>query len=88
MTGDELQGGTKLISEVGEIETTPMEDPTSSPLQSYQSLHSNQSNEEGMKVTKIIPYVPPLKETRFYSFRIPYQRWTIGASVKFMNCCY
>ena len=62
MTGDELQGGTKLVSEVGEHETIPMEDFISSPLGSFQSLHSSQSSEEGMKGTKMIPNVPSLKE--------------------------
>ena len=41
MTGDELQGGTKLIGEVGENETVPMDDPISSPLGCLQSLHSS-----------------------------------------------
>ena len=68
MTGDELPGGSKLVSEVGEDETIPMEDSISSPLGSFQSLHSSQSSEEGMKGTKMIPYVSPLKETRVLQF--------------------
>ena len=35
MTGDELSGGSKLVSEVGQNETIPMEDPISSPLGSF-----------------------------------------------------
>ena len=53
MTGDELPGGSKPVSEVGENEMIPMEDPISSPFGSFQSLLSSQSREEGMKGTKI-----------------------------------
>ena len=38
------------------------EDPISSPLRSLQSLCSSQSSEEGMKGTRMIPYVPALKK--------------------------
>ena len=48
MTCDELPGGSKPVSKVGENETIPI----SSPLESFQSLHSSQSSEEGMKGTK------------------------------------
>ena len=68
MTGDELPGGSKQVSEVGENEMVPMEDPISSPLGSFQLLHSSQSSEEGMKGTKMISYVPPVKETRMLQF--------------------
>ena len=68
MTGDELPGGSKQVSEAGENETVPMEDSISFPLGSFQSLYSSQSSEEGMKGTKMIPYVPPLKETRVLQF--------------------
>ena len=44
MTGDELSGGSKPVSEVGENETKPLEDPISSLLGSFQSLHSSQSS--------------------------------------------
>ena len=64
MTGDELPGGYKQVSEVKENETVPMEDPISSPLGSFQLMYSSQSSEEGMKGTRMIPYVPLLKETR------------------------
>ena len=52
MTDDELPGGSKQVSKVGENETVPMEDPTSSPLGNFQSLHSSQSSEEGMNGDK------------------------------------
>ena len=38
MTGDELPGGFKQVSEVRENNTVPMEDPISSPLGSFQSV--------------------------------------------------
>ena len=44
------------------------EDPISSPIGSFQSLYSSQSSEEGMKGTKMISYVPPLKETGVIQF--------------------
>ena len=52
MTGDELPGGSKQVSETGENEAVPMEDSISSPLGSFQSLNSSQNSEEGMKGTK------------------------------------
>ena len=55
MTGEELPGGSKLVNEVGDNEMIPMEDPISSPLRSFQSLHNSQSNVEGMKGTKMMP---------------------------------
>ena len=81
MTGDELPGGSKPVSGVRENEMIPMENPISSPLGSFQSLHSSQRSEEGMKGTKMIPYVPPLKETRVSQFEDTYQRWIVGASI-------
>ena len=60
MTGDDFSGASKPVSEVGENETIPMEDPISSPLGSFQSLHSRQSS----KREKMIPYVPPSEEIR------------------------
>ena len=54
-------------------------DPISSPVGIF-SHCSSQSSEEGMKGTKMIPYVPPLKKNGEYSLRIPYQRWTREAS--------
>ena len=68
MTGNDLPGRSKSVSEVGENEMIPMEDPISSPLGSFQSLHSSQSSEERMKGTKMIPYVPPSKEIRVLQF--------------------
>ena len=77
ITGNELPGGFKWVSEVGEDETVSMEespvigsqeDPISSPVGSFQSLCSSQSSEEGMKGTKMVPYVPPLKETGVIQF--------------------
>ena len=68
LTGNELPGGSKPVSEVGENEMIPMEDAISPPLGSFQSLHSSQSSEEGMERTKMIPYVPPLNETRVLQF--------------------
>ena len=52
MTGDELPGGSKQVSETGENEAVPMGDSISSPLGSFQSLNSSQNSEEGMKGTK------------------------------------
>ena len=68
MIDDELPGGSKLVNEVGENEMIHMGDPISSPFGSFQSLHSSQNSEEGMKGTKMVPYVPPLKETRVLQF--------------------
>ena len=71
------QVGLKQVSEVGENGTVPMEespvieslgDPISSPLGSFQSLCNSQRSEEGMKGTRMIPYVPPLKENRVLQF--------------------
>ena len=71
IAGNELPGGFNWVSEVGEDERAPMEespvigsqeDPISSPVGSFKSLYSSQSSEEGMKGTKMIPYVHPLKE--------------------------
>ena len=64
MTGDEFSSGAKPVSEVGESETIPMEDPISSPLGSFQSLHSSQSSGR----EKMIPYVPPSEEIRVLQF--------------------
>ena len=47
MTGDELPGGIKQVSEVGENEMISMEDPISSPLGSFQSLHSSKAVRKG-----------------------------------------
>ena len=41
-----------------------MDDPISSPLGSFQLLHSSQSSEKD----KTIPYVPPLEEVRVLQF--------------------
>ena len=68
MTGDELQDGSKQASEAGENEAVHMEDSISSHLGSFQTLSDSQSSEEGMKGTKMTPYVPPLKETRVLQF--------------------
>ena len=68
ITGNELPGGSKQVSEAGENETVPMEDSISPSLGSFHSLCSSQSSEERMKGTKMIPYVPPLKETRVLQF--------------------
>ena len=64
MTGDELPGGSKPVSEIGENETIPMEDSIRSPLGSFQSLHSSQSS----KREKMILYVLPSKEIRVLQF--------------------
>ena len=64
MTGDKFSGGSKPVSEVGENETIPMEEPISSPLVSFQSLHSSVSS----KREKMIPYVPPSAEIRVLQF--------------------
>ena len=64
MTDDELPGGSKQVNDIGENNTAPRGDPISSQLGSFQSLCSSQNSEEGMKGTKMIPYVPPLKKTR------------------------
>ena len=57
----------KLVK-LEKMKWVPMEDSISFPLGSFQSLYSSQSSEEGMKGTKMIPYVPPLKETRVLQF--------------------
>ena len=77
ITGNELPGGFKWVSEVWEDVTVPMEespvtgsqeDPISSPLGSFQSLCSSQNSEEGMKGTKLIPFAHPLQKTRVLQF--------------------
>ena len=64
MTGDEFSDGAQPVREVGECGAILMEDPISSPLGSFQSLHSSQSSEK----EKIIPYVPPSEEIRVLQF--------------------
>ena len=77
ITGNKLAGGFKWVSEVEEGETLPIEespvivsqkDPISSPLGSFQSLCSSQSREEGMKGTRMIPCIPPLKDNVVMQF--------------------
>ena len=64
MTDDEFSDMGKPVSEVGESGTILMEDPISSPLGSFQSLHSSKSSER----EKMIPYVPPSEEIRVLQF--------------------
>ena len=64
MTGDELADGAQPVSEDGESRAILMEDPISSPLGSFQSLHSSQSSEK----EKMIPYVPLSEEIRVLQF--------------------
>ena len=54
MTGDEFTNGSMPVREVGDKELGSIEDPTSSQLGSFQSLHSSQSNNKD----KMIPYAP------------------------------
>ena len=46
MTGKEFLDRAQPVSEVGESRTTLVEGPISSPLGSFQSLHSSQSSEK------------------------------------------
>ena len=68
MTGDELTDGSTDGSmparEVRDKELGSMKDPISSPLGSFQLLHSSQSSEKD----KIIPYVPPSEDVRVLQF--------------------
>ena len=64
MTGNELADGAQPVSEVGETGAILTEDPISSPLGRFQSLHSGQSSEK----EKMIPYVPPSEEIGVLQF--------------------
>ena len=64
MTGDEFTDRPIPVREIGENEPRPMEDPISSMLGSFQSLHSSQSSEKD----KMIPYVPPSEGIRVLQF--------------------
>ena len=46
MTGEEFTNGPMPIREVGDKDLGSIEDPTSSPLGSFQLLHSSQSSEK------------------------------------------
>ena len=58
MTGDEFTDGTIPVRKVRDNEPGPMEDPMTSPLGRFQSLHSSQSSEKD----KMISYVPLSEE--------------------------
>ena len=64
ITGDEFTDGSMSIREVRNKELGSMEVPISSPLGSFQLLHSSQSSEKDKK----IPYVPPLEKVRVLQF--------------------
>ena len=64
MTGKEFLDGGSTSYEVGESRAILVEDPISSPLGSFQSLHNSQSSEK----EKMIPYVPPSEEIRVLQF--------------------
>ena len=64
MTCDEFTNGPIPVREIGENGPGSMEDPISSPLGSFQSLHSSQSSEKD----EMVPYVPPLEEIRVLQF--------------------
>ena len=55
MTGDEFPDRGEPVTEVGESGEILVEDPISSPLGSFQSLHSGLRSEK----EKMIPYVLP-----------------------------
>ena len=70
-TANELPGGFDLDNWVRKNESVPVEespvigsqeDPISSPVKSFQLLHSSQSTEEGIKGMKMISYISPLKK--------------------------
>ena len=76
-TGNELPDGAGLSEGVRETESVSVEqspvirsqeDPISSPAKCFQSLYSSQGSKEGMKEAKMIPYIPPLKETGVVQF--------------------
>ena len=64
MTVDEFTDVSMPVREVRDKELGSMEDPISSLLGSFQSLHSSQSSGKD----KMIPYVPPLEEVRVLQF--------------------
>ena len=64
MTGDEFTEGSIPIREVSDNKLGSMDNPISSPLGSFQLLHSSQSSEKD----KMIPYVPPSEEVRVLQF--------------------
>ena len=64
MTGDELSDRAQPVSEAGESRAILMEDPISSPLESFQTLHSSQSSEK----EKMISYVPHSEKIRVLQF--------------------
>ena len=51
MTGDEFTNQSMPVREVGDKEPGSIEDPTSSLLESFQSLHSSQSSEEDKMIS-------------------------------------
>ena len=65
MTGDEFTNGSISIREIGENGLEPMEDPISSLLGSFQSLHSSHSSEKD----KMVPYVPLSEEITVLQFK-------------------
>ena len=56
MTGDEFSDRAQPVSEVGESGAILMEDPISSLLGSFQSLHSSQSSEKEKNDTLCAPF--------------------------------
>ena len=73
-TGNELSDGFNLCRERESIPVEEslvnrsQEDCVSSPMKSFQLLHSSQSSEEGIKEVKMIPYISPFKETGVVQF--------------------
>ena len=70
-TGKELPEGFREGAPIP-VEESPMtesqEDLVSSHMESYQSLPSSQSSEEGIREAKMIPYVSPPKTTETIHF--------------------
>ena len=63
MTGDEFTDGSMPVREIGKEGSGPRE-LSSSPLRSFQLLHSSQGSEK----YKMIPYVPPSEEVKVLQF--------------------
>ena len=63
MTGDELTDGSRPVRGVGKQGSEPSE-LSSSPLGSFQSLHSSKGSEKD----NMISYVPPLEEVKVLQF--------------------
>ena len=63
MTDEEFAKGSMPDKEVGK-EGSGLSELSSSPLGSFQSLHSSQGSEKN----KMIPYVPPSEEVKVLQF--------------------